>query len=277
MPPPMPTAFDASSPVADPRRPGRAAALPLVFGLAVGGLTTAAFLAACAVRAVGGRAVPVASVMALLVLGATPLLRRAARWAGSPRPERTAAWSPLGAALLAFVGAEIAIGDGLIVTSHWRCGTGDIGLMMLAPVGVMILGTLGGLTAFVATALRAGSPSATPRGLAARITLLFAGILVGGATFRAVHHPSTDAATQYLDSLPTVAVLEPIERARARVTFSSRESAPAVEQLQDETRFGDLTARRTCSEGSCTIALQRADGPLPPERMWQGAGSIPSD
>jgi hypothetical protein len=278
LPPAMFTAFDAASPVADPHRSGRSPALPLVFGLAVGGLTTAAFLTASAVRAVGSRAIPIASIMALLLLlGATPLLRRVARWAGSPLPERAAAWSLLGSAPLLFLGAKMAIGNDPLVTSHWRCGTGDVGLMILSPLGFMLLGTLGGLFAFVTAAFSARSASATPRGFAARGALIVAAILVAAATLRALHHPSSDGASQYLDALPTVAVLAPIDRATARVTLSPRESAPALEQLTDETRFGDITARRTCSEGSCTVALQRAGSPLPAERMWGGGGQIPAD
>ena len=83
----------------------------------MGGLTTAAFLGAAVVRAVGSAAVPIASITALLLLGATPLLRRVARWASSPRPERTAAWSLLGAAPLLFLFAKVAIGNDAVVSS----------------------------------------------------------------------------------------------------------------------------------------------------------------
>src|SRR4051812_34975011 len=126
----MPSPEDAASLPVDPHRAPRSGGAPLVFGVAVGALATAAYLAGSLARAPGTVAVPVASITALvLFFGATPLIQRVARWAGSPRPERAAAWSLISAAPLLFLGAKFAIGHDPIVTSHWRCGSGDIGLM----------------------------------------------------------------------------------------------------------------------------------------------------
>ena len=91
------------SPAPAPRTPG--AGRPLGYGLAVGSVTSIAYLAACVVWGAGGSAVPIASITALLLIAATPLLRRAARWAGAPRPELCAAWSLLGAFPLLGYGA----------------------------------------------------------------------------------------------------------------------------------------------------------------------------
>ena len=270
MPPAMITAVDVASPAAAPHRAGQSRALPLVFGLAVGGLTMAAFLGGALVRAVGSSAVPVTSITALLLLATTPLLRRMARWAGSPRPERAAAWSLLGAAPALFLAARFAIGNYPVLVSHWRCGSGDIGFMILSPLPFALFGALSGLLAFAVTASRPRLRLAAALGFAARGALILAGILVAAATFRALYHQNTDGAIRYVESLPTACVLAPMNRATAKVTLLTRESAPSREQLEDETRFGDMAAERVCSEGSCSVTLRRTGSEFRHARPVEG-------
>lgn len=273
MPAAMSTPLDTGLPAADPRQPARSAGLPLVYGVAVGGLTMAAYLGGGLARAVGPAAVPVASITALLLLGATPLIRRVARWAGSPAPSRCAAWSLAGAAPLLFLGAKIAIGHDPVISSHWGCSSGDIGIILLSPLPFATLGALAGLLAFAITASRPRDLLTRSVALMARGALILAAILVGAASFRALHHPSTDDAKRYIASLPTVAVLPPLDPTRAKVVVSARESAPAT-RLEDETRVGDITVVRSCLEGSCQVTLRRTDNPAPLESDRGGGSPI---
>jgi hypothetical protein len=263
----MPSDVDPALPPA-PVHPGAPpAGAPIVYGLAVGGLTTAAYLGAGVARGAGSVAVPIASIAAALLFATTPLLRRLARWAGSPRPERCAAGSLLGAAPLLFLGAKVALGNDPIVSSHWRCGTGDIGLILLSPIAFLLTGTLAGLLAFALTARGDDAGSPLRAGVLGRGALILGVILVAAAALRAVGHPSTDHASRYLDALPRIAVIPPIDPATAKqVARPMRESTPSP-QLVDETRIGDLVAERTCTDGSCSFRLRRGEGPFPPDRM----------
>lgn len=245
----------------------RSGARPIAFGLAVGGLSVAAYLGAGLARLAGSVAVPVASITALLLVAATPLLRRLARWAGAPRPELCATWSVLGALPLLLLGARIALGNDAVIASHWRCGSGDIGFMLLSPIAFLLLGSLGGLLAFVLTSSSSKRPGAgVGLRLLSRGALLLGMILVGAAALRALHKPSTDNTTWYLSSLPTVAVLpQPPRQAQATVQVPG--VAPPEHEFEDETRIGDIVAHRTCDKDACRITLRRAGAPPPPERM----------
>jgi hypothetical protein len=240
---------------ASPSASAPSAARPLAYGLAAGSLASIAYLAACVVWGAGGAAVPIASLTALLLLAATPLLRRAARWAGAPRPELCAAGSLLGALVPLALGARIALGEP-VLTSIWRCGTGDIGLLALSPLPFILLGALGGLIAFGITS----SPWRRHGGrwlhLLSRGTLALSAILVTAAAFRALHKPSTDHATRYLESLPTIAVLPPPPKP---ASAPSPESAAPAQEIVDEVRFGDTVARRGCVNDICSVILLRAD------------------
>jgi len=51
---------------------------------------------------------------------------------------RAAAWPLLGWCPYLFGGAAVAIGEPIVV-AHWRCGTGDMGLLMLALLSVPVV------------------------------------------------------------------------------------------------------------------------------------------
>ena len=243
------------------------AARPLAFGAAVSGLFTGAFLAAGAVWQVGGIAVPVASITALILIAATPLLRRAARWAGAPRPERCAAWSLLGALPLLFLGAMSAINSDPVLASTWRCGSGDMALVSLSPLAFGLLGALSGLFSFVVTSSRRRRHTGARIHLVSRGALALGAILVGAAAFRAAHKPSTDHATTYLNSLPTIAVLPALPGTPGGASAPAPDPTAAAQDDVDETRFGDIIARRACNNESCAIILLREDGPSAPARL----------
>lgn len=265
----MPSPLDpASLPVA------RSAGRPLAFGFTVGGLSAAAFLIAGVVRLAGSVAVPVIPITALLLVAATPLIRRQARWAGTPRPDLCAAWSLLGVLPLLFLGAKFAIGNDPVLSSHWRCGSGDIGLAILSPIPFALLGTLAGLLAFIAASSREWRGTHAGLRILSRGALLLGALLVGAAALRAAHKPSTDQTSRYLDALPTIAVLPPPVADGAKVPAPVGESGAAMPNLVDETRFGDIIVRRICSRSSCAVALRRVDRAFPPERMLVGAGSL---
>lgn len=246
----------------------RGAARPIAYGLAIGSLTPVAYLAACVVRGAGSVAVPIASITALLLVAATPLLRRLARWAGSPRPELCAAWSLLGAFPLLAFGARIALSDP-VLSFAWRCRSGDIGLFLLSPIPFALLGALGGLVAFGVSSSRRQRHEGSRLHLLSRGVLVLGAILVAAAAYRALHKPSTDHATRYLKSLPTIAVFPPPPPAQAGASGPAPESADPAQEVVDEVRFGDIIARRSCKNEMCSVILLRAGGPASPSRSMK--------
>jgi hypothetical protein len=97
--------------------------------------------------------------------------------------------------------------------------------------------------------------------------LILGAILVAAAVFRAARHPSTDHPTQYLDALPRIAVIPPMDPTTAKPVARPMRESTSSPELVDETRIGDVTAQRTCTDGSCSFKLRRGDGPFPPDRM----------
>jgi len=249
---------------------------PLIFGFAVGGLSAVAFLTAGIVRLVGSVAVPVISITALLLLAATPLLRRLARWAGTPRPDHAAAWSLLGVLPLLILGAQYALGDEPILSSHWRCGTGDIGLAILSPLPFALFGGLGGLLGFILSAARERRHVYAGIRILSRAALLLGALFASAAALRALHAPSTDNAQRYLDALPTVAALPPLVTTEARTAPPTPTPLEPAPELVDETSFGDLIARRSCVDSICSIALRRKDGRPPPDQKWASERRFPA-
>ncbi|MEO5730218.1 MAG: hypothetical protein ABI134_09205 [Byssovorax sp.] len=264
----MTIAPDAAPPSPVPFFKARVAGRPIAYGLAVGSLTSVAYLAACVARGAGGVAVPIASLTALLLVAATPLLRRLARWAGTPRPELCAAWSLLGAFPLLALGARIALSDP-VLSSTWRCGTGDMGLLALSPIPFTLLGALSGLIAFGVSSSRRQRREGSRLHLLSRGALVLGTILVAAAASRALHKPSTDHAIQYLKSLPTIAVLPPPPPVQAGATDPAPDPDAPVREVVDEVRFGDIIARRGCKNEMCSAILLRADGPAPPSRSMK--------
>jgi len=175
----------------------------------------------------------------------------------------------LGAAVLLFLGAMIALDNHLVVQSPPLNGAEYAAVRLLSLIPGVLLGAFGGIVAFAITASRERTWIATGTGIVARGALLLAGLLVGAATLRAVHHPGTDNAKRYLDTLPTVAVIPPLVPATAKMNLvdstSIEESAHQQEQFEDETRFRDITARRTCVKGSCSVTLTANHSPPRPE------------
>ena len=88
--------------------------------------------------------------------------------------------------------------------------------MLLSPIPFATLGARVGLLAFAVTASRPRALLTRSVALMARGALILAAILVDAASFRALRHPSTDDAKRYLESVPTVAVVPPLDPATAK-------------------------------------------------------------
>lgn len=249
--------------------PPRTGARILVLGLAAGGLAVTAFIAAGIGRAIVD--VPVATITAILLIAGTPLLARLGAWAGVPRAWAAAALAPSAIAPFLFAGAGYALGQP-IVTSHWRCGTGEMGLIMLTPFAVGLLGALGGLLA-VALAGRGGrTADAALRGLALG-WLGLAAALVAWSGARAARYPTPDA---YVASLPVVATVPPVSGA-PRETIRRDDGSSLVEEVfVDRVPDLPLEIERRCTDDDCTFAVGHpgeADAPVEGTRKYREGGS----
>lgn len=254
----------------NPPRPG---ARILVVGIAAGGLSVAAFIVAGISRALLD--LPVATLTAVLLLAGTPLIARLATWAGVPRARAAAALAPAAVAPFLFAGAGYALGQPIVV-SHWRCGTGEMGLIMLAPFAVGLLGALGGLVG-VALAGRGGRiADAALRGLALG-WLGLAAALLAWAGARAARYPAPDA---YVASLPVVATVPPVSGA-PRETIGRDDGSSLVDDVFiDRVPDLPLEIERRCTSEHCTFAVARpgeAEAPLDGKRKYMEGGSVRRD
>jgi hypothetical protein len=239
----------------------------LLFGLIMGVLAAVAIVLAGILRASGDVRVPVTSIAALLLLASKPLADRVAIWATVPRARVVSALGVLGIAPLLFFGALIALGDP-IVSSHWRCGTGDGALVMFAPVGFCLFGATGALIACaVAGNARRRVDAALLGGR--RIAVVLSAVILAGAAIRAVHNPDTD---RYLDSLPVVGVIRPVAGEPVSILPPTGGSSSDPTRVYED-RLGDLVVQRDCVAAWCDLSLRRANEPLPfPPHKWGSVG-----
>ncbi|MCC6554569.1 MAG: hypothetical protein IT372_16440 [Polyangiaceae bacterium] len=250
----------------------RSGARVLLVGVAAGGLAAAAFILGGTLGALLGA--PVATLTAGLLLAGTPLLARVGAWAGVARPWAAAGLAEAPVAALLFGGAGYALGQP-IVASHWRCGTGEMGLIMIAPFAFGLLGALGGLVA-VAIAGR-GAPRA---GAALRAVALgsigIAAALLAWSAARAVRLPGPDA---YVASLPVMATLPPVSGAPRETVPRDDGSGLSEDVFVDRVPGLEFEVTRRCANEYCSYVLARAGAPE--ERTPDGkrihveGGSVP--
>jgi hypothetical protein len=227
----------------------RLEARALLVSVTLGSLAAAAFVAAGIARMAADVWLPVSSLTAALLLAATPLANRVAAWARVPRGPAGTPLGALGVAPLLFLGAGFAMGDP-IVASHWRCGTGDAALAMLAPPAFAVLGALGGAVAtLVVPRAPAGGRAARWIGLGA---LGLCAALVAWAAARSARWPGPDA---YVRSLPVMATLEPAAAGTPVTTLPASPPSTFEPQAIYRDRLGDLEIERRCQGEYCTASL----------------------
>jgi len=226
---------------------------PFLFGLAAGGLAVAAFLVAGAARL--ALDLPVASGMAALMLAGIALTCRAAAWTRAPRPLPAAALGTVAVAPALFLGAAHAISDP-VVTSHWRCGTGEIALVMVAPFVFGMAGVLGGLIALPLVGCERRRADAALRALALGALALSAALLAWSFA-RAAQYPDPD---RYAASLPVVATVPPVAGTPVKdlPLPGASDMIPHQQIYRDRVGGFDLEIERVCTGDACGFSLLRA-------------------
>src|SRR5262245_30473463 len=111
---------------------GGAALAMVVAVLAVVTLGLAALL-----RGLGDARIPTSSLWALALVGAGAVLARGSRWGAGARGPVVASHAIATVAPWIFLGAAYASSEPL-VQSSWRCGTGEMGLVVIAPFWILI-------------------------------------------------------------------------------------------------------------------------------------------
>lgn len=246
----------------------------LLTAAAVGGGAAATFLIALIARDFLHKRAPGLVLLAALFLGFVAACRRLAQWA-DPTLGALAVW--LGAAGLAplFVaGAHWAMSDPLVVSS-WRCGTGEMTLLMMAPFGFFFWGFLS--TTFAA-GLVSGGREKKLRPVIHGVTatcLLGATVILLFAAIRAVKRPDVDV---YIDSLPVTATFPPATESGPLADLPPEDGIKPRRTIPPSTR-DNLTLYRSCSVESCEIGLGDGDpvaaGSVTRELYWFGPVDTP--
>lgn len=256
----------SNAPLDPTDQPPASGARPVVFGFFMGALAGVAFVAAGVLRLASDVVVPVASITAILLLLGKPIADRLAAWAHIPRPQIVSAIGLMAMAPMLFLGALMAMGDP-ILSSHWRCGTGDIGFAMLAPIASFLFGATGALIACVVAGKERRGVDALIRG-GRLVALALSLMLLGGGAIRAANRPDPD---HYLARLPQVGVLKPVSGDPIEVIPNAGEPPERGPTRVYEDRVANITVRRECIQESCQIIVLPADGaPRPAEQKWSG-------
>jgi len=224
-------------------------------GLLMGWLAALAFIVSGVIRMMGDVWVPVASLSALLLLASKPLANRVMRWADVPRGEVVAALAMLGACPVLLLGALYAMSDP-IVSSHWRCGTGDAGLVIMAPFAFVVLGGLGGFVTMVAMRRERRWVNALLRGVSLCAITAAATLAVMAFVRR---HGRTDA-DHYIASLPIVATVPPPSGEPVEIREATFRWQRAPIKVYDTT-VEDVAIRRLCMDSYCDVVVKAAGEP----------------
>ncbi len=230
----------------------------------VSGLAAGISLFLALTIAMGGEILPMAPLLAAGLLGVAVV----AAWLAPGR---------LGAGIAGGVGATapavwlgcMAWMAGPVVASHWRCGTGDVGIYLVG-LTVFMLGAVGGgivMTLGAGHRSRLVAAAGALAGLAALIVLVPDGLARAG-------HPESDA---WVETLPEVGVLPAVTTADGMTWCganaeadpealcpSGYECAASRCQRRDEVRIAGKTLHRSCTpEGHCQVSFGTpADGSL---------------
>ncbi|EYF05683.1 hypothetical protein [Chondromyces apiculatus] len=247
--------------------------------LAVGALSGGVSVAALVVTGSFAAALdlPFPALFAAALLAATPLLASVARWAGVDRPYTAAAFAPLALFPMLLLYASYGLSQPHIV-SHWRCGTGDVGLLMLAPFAFGMLGSLGGLLGVALAGRERRTMDTVLRAFALASTALAVALWAMSAV-KAARYP---VIADYVEALPGAVTVppvagEPLER-RPRTEMPGGLALPSGEEGAKkplvEERFVDpvpghpVTLVRACVDEHCTFTLlPTAGGGTPSEAL----------
>lgn len=225
------------TPSGDIPQPNRLALIPVLavpLVLAGYGLSFGALSAFDDRRGSTGVFVAASSMFAcLLTLALLPMARRTV----GTRASYAVALALAAQGLLPLMSAGVKLADPLIA-SHWRCGTGDVALVLIGPMVAAGAGVMAALVSRFALPRVGVRGAAVLRGLS---TLTLAGalvtVLIGAVTV--ARRPQAQA---YLDALPEAGVLPAI------VTMPM--AAPRIDDV------GGTLVWRECSEHGCSVSLR---------------------
>jgi hypothetical protein len=204
---------------------------------------------------------------ALLLLVAWPVLDRAGRWALGSRGRVVSMLTVGGASGPIVLGALFSMADPVVDAHRFRCGTGEMALMMFSPF-VLMLATA--LTALLSVVAAGGTSDVLVRRMRwlAGAALTVSVALVAASLARAARFPDPD---HYVASLPvigrvTAASGEPVAIKPLVPSKAPSPATPAGEARLYDDRIGSVVLRRRCVPDGCDVTLV---GAAPPElREW---------
>ncbi len=223
--------------------------------------------------------IPTAAILAaLLLVVAWPALDSAGRWALGPRGRAVSALTLASASVPLLLGALYTLGQPVVDADRWRCGTGDVALLLMAPPVILVLVALASL---VSTVVAGGAPAALARRtrwLAVAAVAVSAG-LVAASSVRAGRFPESDG---YVASLPVVARVTaasgyPVAVQRAAESPLSGPGAQSETVRVYDDRLGPVVLRRRCIANECDATLLRASQPDAASAKRVSHERVPSD
>ncbi|AKT38928.1 uncharacterized protein CMC5_030750 [Chondromyces crocatus] len=239
------------------RRPLSPGLSVLVIGLSTGSVSVAALVVAAILNAFLD--LPFVILTIAVVLATIPLLTTVAARTGIAHPWLTGALAPVTLAPLFFLGALYDLNQPIII-SNWRCGTGDIALLMVLPFVYGGFGLLGGILG-IALATRGGPRPALALRALALGGLATAVALVAWSTVQAAHHPEPHAL---LGPLPPSAIVPPLDGETPHEELPSKDGPSGYRFAQTLPEL-DVVVERSCSASSCSLSLWRHHTmPTPP-------------
>src|SRR6185437_14201410 len=190
-------------------------------------VVTAVTIGAVMLREWALRQVPMPVVVAaLLLLVAWPVLDRAGRWAIGPRGRVVSALTVGCVSGPIVLEALFSMADPVVDAHRFRCGTGEMALLLFSPF-VLMLATA--LTALLSVVAAGGTPDKLVRRLRwlAGAALTVSVALAAASLARAARFPEPD---QYVDSLPVVGRV--MAAAGEPVAVKAAEAVPTTGKLE---------------------------------------------
>ncbi|MBK8255886.1 MAG: hypothetical protein IPK82_24865 [Polyangiaceae bacterium] len=216
-------------------------------------LTVVAYIAILVFTVPSSARFPSLAVFALLLLLGKVALDKVARWAA---PSQGTVITSLAAAALAplfVIGAFWALAEPL-VSSSFRCGTGDVMLLMAAPFPIFLWACLAVLVAGAILSSGRGERLRPAIRGAAGVAAVFSGVMVTLASIRAAQKPDVNV---YISTLPVTAVIAKLPNAeqlpKAPEGAGNAEDIlplPATRVIVD-----DLAIFRSCFRERCVVGV----------------------
>jgi hypothetical protein len=197
-------------------------------------------------------AVPAAPVFALLLLASRPLLDRVARPVLGSRTPLVTSLALAALAPIIVLGALDALGEPVLNSGRFSCGTMRVMLEMEVPLAILVVGAAAAIGALAVGRRARARVDRGVRWLALGLAAASA-VLVAAAMVRVARFPGAEG---YARTLPVVARVRAISGAPTRVSIpkDSDVANPGPADLYDDEVEG-VILRRVCVEHRCGATL----------------------